>query len=213
MADRKKSFVMYESWGAAISMMSNEQAGALLKAVYAYQDDPETKVDDPSVAFVFEIIRQKMDEDREKYQKTCDARSAAGQKGNHERWGNSDESQKVANVANATSESQKVANVADTDTDTDTDKEREKKNTKRKAAVPPRIEEVRAYIAEKGYSVNADEWFDYYASNGWHVGRNKMSDWKAAVRTWESKRGGHTREPTPDPQGHEVADFYAQWKH
>lgn len=43
----KKSFVMYESWGAAIEKMSNEQAGELIKAIYAYQKDPDAVPQDP----------------------------------------------------------------------------------------------------------------------------------------------------------------------
>ena len=117
----KKSFVMYESWGAAISMMSDEQAGALIKAIYAYQNNPDVKVSDPSIAFVFEIIRQRMDEDNAKYRQTCEARASAGRKGNDKRWNDNHESQKVANAINKNHESQKVANVADNDTDTEND--------------------------------------------------------------------------------------------
>jgi len=51
----------------------------------------------------------------------------------------------------------------------------------------PTIADIDAYIKEKGYSVNATRFFDYYESNGWKVGRNSMKDWKACVRTWQSK--------------------------
>ena len=47
----KKSFVMYESWGAAIEKMSNEQAGELIKAIYAYQKDPDAVPEDPALAW------------------------------------------------------------------------------------------------------------------------------------------------------------------
>ena len=59
----KKSFVMYESWGAAIEKMSNEQAGELIKAIYAYQKDPDAVPQDPALAFVFELIKQQLDAD------------------------------------------------------------------------------------------------------------------------------------------------------
>ena len=48
----------------------------------------------------------------------------------------------------------------------------------------PTVEEVRAYILEKGYSVDAESFVDYYTSKGWVVGKSPMKDWRAAVRTW-----------------------------
>ena len=56
---------------------------------------------------------------------------------------------------------------------------------KRTRFVKPSLEEVRAYIAERGSSVDAQAWYDHYESNGWLVGKAPMKDWKAAVRTWE----------------------------
>lgn len=50
---------------------------------------------------------------------------------------------------------------------------------------PPTLEDVRAYCQERGNKVDPQRWLDYYTSNGWMVGRNRMKDWKAAVRTWE----------------------------
>lgn len=56
---------------------------------------------------------------------------------------------------------------------------------KRKRFTPPTLEEVQAYCSERKNNVNAERFIDYYTSNGWYVGKNKMKDWKAAVRTWE----------------------------
>lgn len=50
---------------------------------------------------------------------------------------------------------------------------------------PPTLEEVKAYCAERGNKVDAGRFIDFYESKGWMVGKNKMKDWKAAVRTWE----------------------------
>lgn len=52
---------------------------------------------------------------------------------------------------------------------------------------PPEVEEVRLYCQEKGYKVDPEQFVDYYCSNGWMVGKNKMKDWKAAVRSWNRK--------------------------
>ncbi|WP_059361911.1 phage replisome organizer N-terminal domain-containing protein [Veillonella tobetsuensis] len=58
-------------------------------------------------------------------------------------------------------------------------------NPKRKRFVKPTVEEVRQYCIERNNCVNAEQFYDYYESNGWKVGKNSMKDWKAAVRTWE----------------------------
>ena len=52
---------------------------------------------------------------------------------------------------------------------------------------PPTLEEVKAYCQERGNNVDPERWMDFYQSKGWMVGKNKMKDWKAAVRTWEKE--------------------------
>lgn len=53
---------------------------------------------------------------------------------------------------------------------------------------PPSVEEVRAYCAERGNTVDAERFCDYYAANGWVQGRGKpIKDWRASVRTWERR--------------------------
>lgn len=50
---------------------------------------------------------------------------------------------------------------------------------------PPTIEDVSEYCTERGNEVDPQKFIDFYESKGWMVGKNKMKDWKAAVRTWE----------------------------
>lgn len=57
---------------------------------------------------------------------------------------------------------------------------------------PPSRQEVQEYINEKGYSVDAERFIDYYTANGWRVGKNPMKDWKATVRNWERNNGNDT---------------------
>lgn len=61
--------------------------------------------------------------------------------------------------------------------------------------VPPTLEEVKAYCDERQNNVDAQKFIDYYTSNGWQVGKNKMRDWKAAVRTWE-RNGYDNKQPS-----------------
>jgi hypothetical protein len=55
----------------------------------------------------------------------------------------------------------------------------------RKRFTPPTLEEVRSYCQERKNNVDAQRFIDYYTANGWMVGKNKMKDWRAAVRNWE----------------------------
>ena len=52
---------------------------------------------------------------------------------------------------------------------------------------PPTVEEVRAYCRERGNTVDPETFVDFYSAKGWMLGKNKMKDWRAAVRTWEKK--------------------------
>lgn len=73
--------------------------------------------------------------------------------------------------------------VTPPDTDTDTDIGRGKKRSSKFS--PPTVEQVAAYVAERRSGVDPQRFVDFYAAKGWYVGKNKMRDWQAAVRTWE----------------------------
>ena len=64
--------------------------------------------------------------------------------------------------------------------------------------IPPTLEEVRAYCQERNNGVDPQKWYDFYSAKGWMIGKNKMKDWKAAVRTWErGQKGVHNSRETP----------------
>ena len=52
---------------------------------------------------------------------------------------------------------------------------------------PPIVDEIQAYCQERKNKVNPQAFFDFYQSKGWMVGKNKMKNWQAAVRTWEQR--------------------------
>lgn len=84
----------------------------------------------------------------------------------------------------------------------------ESKASKRKRFVAPTIEEVEEYCRERQNGVDAERFIDYYTSNGWLVGKNKMKDWKAAVRTWE--RNGYSGKKTTQQPKNAYNDFMAE---
>ena len=66
---------------------------------------------------------------------------------------------------------------------------REEKLKKPKSAepkfVPPTLDEVREYIAAKGYTFDAEHFWSFYTAKGWRVGSHVMKSWHAACTTWQ----------------------------
>lgn len=77
-------------------------------------------------------------------------------------------------------------------------KVKESKVNKNNKFIPPTIEEVIKYCQERKNKVDPQRFIDFYSAKGWMIGRNKMKDWRAAIRTWEQrepeqiKPGGRT---------------------
>jgi hypothetical protein len=86
--------------------------------------------------------------------------------------------------------------------------EGETPKSKAKRFTPPTLEEVTAYCIERNNSIDAQHFIDYYTSNGWLVGKNKMKDWKAAIRTWE-RNGFSKSNTTQNTTAQELDDFYS----
>ena len=80
--------------------------------------------------------------------------------------------------------------------------------TRSKRFTPPSVDEVRAYCQDRQNGVDPQRFVDYYTSNGWMVGKNKMKDWKASVRTWEKKEGKPKASKSSNPFLDMVGDCY-----
>lgn len=83
-----------------------------------------------------------------------------------------------------------------------------------KKFTPPSLEDVKKYCQERKNTVDAERFVNFYTAKGWMVGKNKMKDWKAAVRTWEQNNFDNKQslppkptQPKPDPMK-SVVDKY-----
>ncbi len=73
--------------------------------------------------------------------------------------------------------------------------------------IKPTIEEIKSYCLERHNGVDPQKFFDFYESKGWFVGKNKMKDWRAAVRTWEK---GTAAEPASRKTADDDAAYWAE---
>lgn len=89
-------------------------------------------------------------------------------------------------------------------------KRTEQKKTEQKrvgsAFAPPTLEEVRAYVAEKGLSVDPQKFFDYFTVGHWIDSKgNPVKNWKQKLLTWNSKE---PQKPAAKPKQYTTAENY-----
>lgn len=188
-----------------MELLNDAEFGRLIRALLKYSMTGEIPSLSGSERVLFPRVKMQEDRYQASYEELSDTRSEAGKKGAAKRWGknksadNSDSPANSkngkANFANGKDSKAIPANGKNGNTETDTEnnvipsndgnKSMGDKSPARKRFIPPTLEQVQEYCAQRHNSVDPQRWFDYYSANGWKVGKNPMKDWKAAVRTWE----------------------------
>ena len=165
MAKDKKSFILYCDLIHTVDQLTDEQSGRLFKHILHYVNDKNPETDDVITKIAFEPIKQQLKRDLDKYESIRQRNSENARK----RWN-----------ATASSGIPKDTKNADNGNDNVTDNVNVIKKSR---FVKPTLEQIK-----KEYpNLDALRFHNYYESNGWMVGRNKMKDWKAAARNWLSK--------------------------
>jgi len=80
-------------------------------------------------------------------------------------------------------------------------KERKRENTLSLKFAKPTIQKIITYCQKRKNNVNPQAFFDFYESKNWMIGKNKIKNWQAAVRTWEQrdqKEGCHGKQSQND---------------
>lgn len=69
---------------------------------------------------------------------------------------------------------------------------------KHRKFVKPTIAEVEEYCKKRKNNINPLQFYNFYESKNWYVGKNKMTDWKASIKSWEQnekvKKSNSTKE-------------------
>lgn len=75
-------------------------------------------------------------------------------------------------------------------TETQTTPNKNDNNEKKERSIfkAPSFEDLKSFCLENNLELNASDFINYYESNGWMVGKNKMKDWKATVRRWSKPK-------------------------
>lgn len=65
-------------------------------------------------------------------------------------------------------------------------------NPTNRYSIPPSLDAVKVYCLERSSCVDPQQFLDYNEARGWMMGKSKMKDWQATIRTWEKNQNGNT---------------------
>jgi hypothetical protein len=199
----KNSFVLYDDEYDFIKLLSFEERGKLLTAIFEHRLFGEVNVSlSEAGAMLFQVIKNHLDRDAQKYIDKCEKSKQAIES----RWNK-----------NNTNEYERIrTNTKHTDTDNDNDnvndnelpKGNNTKTTKTKTTIcncigdTTQLElDINRYFAKRGYVSNALDFIAYNESRNWKGigGEDVKNDYTRYADRWEAderrKRGESDWEP------------------
>ena len=210
MSDRD-SFIFYGSFYEAISCLDDATRLQCYDAVASYAiTGSEPELNGVAKA-IFALVKPQIDANNKRYSNGCKG-AESGKKGgrpviknpigvNDENpIGVNDENPIGVNDENPNetpnenekeNENENVnenVNEKEKENESPSETKREKQaKEKRTRFSAPSVDEVRDYCMERGNSIDAETFVDFYSSKGWKVGNSPMKDWQSAIRTWEKR--------------------------
>lgn len=187
----RDSFVFYRSFAESVKNLPPEEYKKVMQSILDYALDGKEPERSGIEYTVFCLVKPQIDANNKRYEN--------GRKGGRPKPSDNQELTKVEPNNNQTITKPKPNNNQTVTTpepnvyvnvnDNVNAKKKDTSVSKEKVYrfIPPTIEDIKAYCEEKGYKIDYDRFIDYYTSNGWMVGKNRMKDWRACVRNWARK--------------------------
>lgn len=201
----KTNFLIYKEHYDAFKVLNLEQKGLLFEALcqYAFEGKEPTNAE-PVIIMGFAFVKNQIDRDFAKYEETVKRNQANGQKGGRPKKQDIDNGLK-SNTSETDENPQKPTGLFGLSEKTQKTRLRNKelgimnndlgiKNNdnlekeQKTKFLAPTLNEIQNFVSENKLSfIDPDAFFNYYTSNGWNVGKNKMKDWQSAVKAWNAR--------------------------
>lgn len=181
----KQTFILYHSHFDFVSPLSMNQRGDLLTAIFAHERGEELPKLDKETNMAFIAIRQDLVRNAESYARKCEVNRMNGKLGGRPKDKTDKETERLLEKPNGYSNNPKKPNKTLYENEKDKENENEIVSLTKKPFSVPSVDEVAAYCQERGNDIDARKFVDFYVARDWMMGKTKMRDWKAAVRTWE----------------------------
>lgn len=170
---------VWVSFREVISTLNDAEKGRLFEAMLTYADTGEEPQDfKGNERFLWPVAKQDIDRTALKNETL----RANGMKGGRPKKTKDNQTKPEETKENQTEPNESYKEKKDNVYKETLLTECKEKNS---GFVPPSPEEVDAYCRERNNGINGQFFVDYYAATGWMVGKSRMKDWKAKIRTWE----------------------------
>lgn len=176
----RKSFIFFRSYADALFELPDERYVRVSKALLRFAldgEEPDLKGEEKAI---FLLMKPVILDGIKKYEN--------GRKGGRPKSISEDNQEESKPEPTETKPKSIALHDKDMELDNVIDKDLDNNSAaspqKGKKFKPPTLMEVETYCAERGLQIDAERFIDYYASNGWRVGKSPMKDWQAAVRNW-----------------------------
>ena len=199
-AQRPSWFKLWLRDKPLIAALPDEVAGKALKDALDYFETGEVPELDQLGSFAFALFKTGVDEANKDYQLSVESGRAGGQKA----WAavrKKSDTPPIPPLYHPYTPTIGVHTEGEVEVEVEVEGESVKadKPPARPRFSPPSVDAVTEYCKDHGYSVDAEHFVSYYQSNGWMVGKNKMKDWKAAIRSWSRRENAANGETKHQP--------------
>ncbi|GHU43848.1 hypothetical protein FACS1894190_14730 [Spirochaetia bacterium] len=189
-----KSFILFTDQAAYLKRLSLEEAGRVMLAVFNYVETGNVPELAPLPDMVFSLITDAIKRNKMKYDSICEKRRNSALV----KWEKYRRIQQ--NTKNANADFVEPCSHLNYDPDRDRvrdrvrdpDSEKNQYGAKapalsKKKFTKPSPPEIQNYCSQRNNNIDPDQFYNFYESKGWLVGKTPMKDWKAAIRTWENR--------------------------
>jgi hypothetical protein len=161
---QKDSIIIYRSFYEAIKDLPKELQADAWQSIFEYGLNDNQQELTGIVSTVFKLIKPQLDANKKRFEN--------GQKG-----GRPKTEPKPRHNQDITKVEPNVNDNVNVNVNNNVN------DNKKKRFIKPTIEDIKKEFP----TFNPESFLNYYESNGWMVGKNKMANWNASVKNWIAK--------------------------
>lgn len=177
---------LYYSYREQLEILPDDERGKLVIALLDYAQNGTIPELSGASMMAFAFIKSQIDRDAEKYEARC----TKNRENIRKRW-NTDDTNEYDGIQSYTKHTKEKEKEKEKESVIGQSETAQTTHTKFR---PPTVDEIAAYCQERSNGIDPQRFFDYNEARGWMLGKSKMKDWKATVRTWE--RGDNASDPS-----------------